>query len=46
MKFSEEEQKLISLTKDLLDSIENKDWKKYSDLCDPSLTCFEPESKG
>jgi calcium/calmodulin-dependent protein kinase (CaM kinase) II len=30
----------------MLDSIARADWKSYADLCDPSLTCFEPEAHG
>ena len=34
---------LVSLTQQLLDSIATNDWSTYSRLCDPQLTCFEPE---
>lgn len=37
---------LLELTEKLLDSIGQKDWKAYVQLCDPSLTCFEPEALG
>jgi hypothetical protein len=37
---------LLGLTTQLLDSIGNKDWNAYTKLCDPSLTCFEPEALG
>lgn len=37
---------LIHLTRCLLESIVAGDWNTYSDLCDPSLSCFEPEAKG
>jgi ketosteroid isomerase-like protein len=37
---------LISLTQLLLESIANGNWERYSELCDPSLTCFEPEAQG
>lgn len=30
----------------LLESIATGDWKTYATLCDPSLTCFEPEAEG
>lgn len=30
----------------LLEAIVHADWEVYQDLCDPSLTCFEPESLG
>jgi hypothetical protein len=35
---------LIELQQDLLDSIANRDWQTYSELCDESLTAFEPEA--
>lgn len=37
---------LLELTTQLLDSIGKKDWKSYAKLCDPSITCFEPEALG
>lgn len=37
---------LINLTRCLLESITSGNWQAYSDLCDPSLSCFEPEAKG
>ena len=37
---------LLDLTKRLLDSISSGDWEVYVSLCDPALTCFEPETKG
>ncbi len=37
---------LLRLNQKLLDSIAAADWKTYRDLCDPSLTCFEPEAHG
>ncbi len=37
---------LINLTECLLKSIVQGDWDTYADLCDPSLTCFEPEAAG
>jgi calcium/calmodulin-dependent protein kinase (CaM kinase) II len=36
----------LQLTQRLLDSIARADWKTYEELCDPSLTAFEPEAKG
>ncbi len=41
-----EQETLLNLTKSLLDSIVQGDWAAYSRLCDPSLTCFEPEANG
>lgn len=43
---SEEEILLIDLTQKLLDCIAAGDWNTYCELCDPSLTCFEPEAVG
>jgi calcium/calmodulin-dependent protein kinase (CaM kinase) II len=39
-------EELLQLNQQLLDSIAQADWKTYKKLCDPSLTCFEPESCG
>src|SRR5262249_52455615 len=39
-------QELLRLNQRLLDSIANADWKTYEELCDPTLTCFEPEANG
>lgn len=37
-------EELIGLTQRLLDSIVEGDWETYRELCDPSLTAFEPEA--
>lgn len=37
---------LIALTQRLLDSIAQADWSTYAELCDSSLSCFEPEARG
>jgi hypothetical protein len=37
---------LLSLNQRLLDAIAKADWATYAELCDPSLTCFEPEGAG
>ena len=37
---------LLCLNQKLLDSIARADWKTYEQLCDPTLTCFEPEATG
>jgi len=39
-------QELLLLNQKLLDCIASADWKTYAELCDPSLTCFEPEAAG
>jgi calcium/calmodulin-dependent protein kinase (CaM kinase) II len=37
---------LLRLNARLLDSIARADWVTYQELCDPSLTAFEPEAVG
>ncbi len=37
---------LLALNRRLLESIIAGDWATYEELCDPSLTCFEPETRG
>lgn len=37
---------LLRLNQKLLDSIASGDWATYAELCDPTLTCFEPEANG
>ena|SRR5208337_148389 len=37
---------LLALNRRLLESIAAGDWSTYEELCDPSLTCFEPETRG
>ncbi len=39
-------EKLLDLNRQLLESIAKADWKAYAELCDPSITCFEPEACG
>lgn len=39
-------EELTTLTDQLLRTIEAGDWNTYERLCDPDLTCFEPESRG
>ena len=39
-------EELLRLNQRLLESIARADWATYEDLCDPSLTAFEPESLG
>jgi ketosteroid isomerase-like protein len=40
------ESELLERNQRLLDSIAQGDWATYSELCDPSLTAFEPEALG
>jgi hypothetical protein len=37
---------LLALNQRLLDAITRADWAAYEELCDPALTCFEPEARG
>ena len=37
---------LLELTRRLLESIARGDWAAYQELCDPTLTAFEPEALG
>lgn len=37
---------LLRLNQALLDSIARADWPAYQELCDPTITCFEPEAMG
>lgn len=37
---------LLDLNKRLLDCISSADWSTYQELCDQSLTAFEPEAIG
>ena len=37
---------VVELTRRLLRSIAEGDWKTYAELCDPTLSAFEPESRG
>jgi calcium/calmodulin-dependent protein kinase (CaM kinase) II len=39
-------QELLVLSQQLLDAITAGDWETYEGLCDPSITCFEPEARG
>src|SRR5262245_49519409 len=40
------EQMLLTQTRKLLESIATSDWQAYADLCDPTITAFEPEARG
>ncbi|XZE19729.1 DUF4440 domain-containing protein [Pirellulaceae bacterium SH449] len=37
---------ILAKTQQLLVAIAAGDWNTYAELCDPSLTCFEPEALG
>jgi len=37
---------IIAVNQRLLESILAGDWKTYEELCDPSLSAFEPEGRG
>jgi ketosteroid isomerase-like protein len=39
-------EQLLQLNQRLLESIARADWPAYQELCDPSLTAFEPEAEG
>jgi calcium/calmodulin-dependent protein kinase (CaM kinase) II len=41
-----ETSELLALNQKLLDSIASADWTAYQELCDPSMTAFEPEALG
>lgn len=43
---TEIEEELLELSQQLLDSIDQQNWESYTQLCDPNLTAFEPESCG
>lgn len=37
---------LLQLSQELLTAIAAGDWDNYARLCDPRLSCFEPEARG
>ncbi len=39
-------QEIITLTQRLLDSIATANWNAYAELCDATISCFEPEARG
>jgi calcium/calmodulin-dependent protein kinase (CaM kinase) II len=43
---NETTEKLIQLNQKLLNAIASGDWDVYTELCDDSLTAFEPEARG
>lgn len=40
------EQEIIDLTHQLIESVVNSDWQTYAELCAEDLTSFEPEAEG
>ena len=40
------EEEIVNKNKELLLAIDTKDWLKYKELVDETITCFEPEAKG
>jgi ketosteroid isomerase-like protein len=40
------EAELLELSQKLLTAITAGDWQAYANLCDPGITCFEPEANG
>lgn len=40
------EHEVLQLNRDLLECIAARDWATYENLCDSSLTAFEPEARG
>jgi calcium/calmodulin-dependent protein kinase (CaM kinase) II len=43
---SDPRHEILTVNQRLLDSIAAGDWKAYEELCDPSLSAFEPEARG
>lgn len=39
-------QELLAVSRRLLEAIDKQDWAEYKDLCDPTITAFEPEAIG
>ena len=40
------EEKIIALTRELIDAVVSSDWDTYTRLCAEDLTSFEPEAEG
>lgn len=43
---AEDAREILALNDRLLSAIAQGDWATYAELCDPSLTAFEPEALG
>jgi hypothetical protein len=39
-------EELLALNQRLLEGIANGNWETYAELCDPTITAFEPEARG
>jgi len=39
-------EELLGLSQRMLDCIIEADWSTYAELCDPTLSAFEPEARG
>ena len=39
-------QELLAVSRRLLESIDRQDWAAYRELCDSTITAFEPEAVG
>ena len=46
MNVEDDRDEILDLTQRLLMAITSGDWATYEQLCDPSLTSFEPEAAG
>jgi calcium/calmodulin-dependent protein kinase (CaM kinase) II len=46
MSFTPDQQAVLDANQRLLHAIVGGDWSTYEQLCDPTITCFEPESRG
>ena len=46
MSASSLEEEIIEMTASLIDVINRGDYERYTQICDPALTAFEPESLG
>jgi ketosteroid isomerase-like protein len=46
MSIDSDRDQVLDLTQRLVIAAAGGDWDTYAELCDPSLTCFEPEALG